>query len=104
MDFKEAKTTVENFEKALNRLKWDASSYQSEKKRSEKLTIENKELKTKLSEAKHYEKLYKKLEAVSNVKICPQCGGDGGIEYQVSEFEMDYDECNMCETKGVIDK
>ena len=104
MEYKEAKETVENFEKALNKLKWDASSYHSERKRSEKLTNENKELKTKLSEAKHFEKLYKKLESVSNVKICPQCNGEGGFQYQVGEFEWDGEECNLCGGSGVIDK
>ena len=104
MDFKDAKTTVENFEKALNKLKWDAQSYHDQKKRVDKLTIDNNGLKNQLKEAKRYEGLFKKLESASNVKICPQCDGAGGIEYQVGEFEMDYDECKTCGTTGVINQ
>ena len=104
MEFKKAKETVENFEKALNRLKWDAQSYHSQKEKVDNLIRDNNELKEKLQEVKKYEWLYKKLESASNVKICPECEGKGGFEYQIGEFEMDYSECKTCGTKGFINK
>ena len=104
MELKEAKSTIENFEKALFKLKCNAQSYHAQKEKVDKLTRDNNELKEKLQEVKKYEWLYKKLESASNVKICPECEGKGGFEYQIGEFEMDYDECKICGTTGIVKK
>jgi rubrerythrin len=106
MEIKEALDTLKNTSEAIRKVQ---SEYSVVKYQNEKLLQYESKFKTAdaynkalIEERNKYKRYFKLLEGASNHKICPECDGLGGIEYQVGEFEMDYDPCKGCNESGIV--
>ncbi len=102
MKYEEAIKISKGLQEALSCLESDASSYHSLKGQYIALAEKEKQTKRALEEANRFRRYYNLLKNTSNYCICDECDGLGAFEYQVGEFEMDYDVCRKCNEAGII--
>ena len=108
MEINEAIKNINQLEESLRAIRLNTQNINDYKNRNEKLneTI-NKERKEKenfRNDYYRYKRYYELLKDNSTVKICEQCDGIGGFDWEDGYGGGGSEPCNQCESVGIINK
>ena len=104
MELSRANEILKAFSDAVNTVNIELSVNKRKIEKLEELQLKVKELQSENKRLKEIERIYNLIKNHTTCMVCPDCNGKGGFVIDMGEEGTVGEECQKCDTTGLIDK